>query len=76
MGWINRGRVADFLDSPSGRVLLYALISCVILSPAIVFGRPGLTFVAGGILGFYFGYQFARKIWQRNGHVPKYDDLG
>jgi hypothetical protein len=76
VGRISRERVADFLDTPTGRVLLCFLIVGAMLSPVLIFGRHWLTFFAGAIIGFYLGYQFAWKIWTRNGHVPKYDDLG
>lgn len=65
-----------FLHTQTGYGVLAAILVVVIFSPAIIFGRPGLTFVFGLVFGFYGGFQYARKLWSRRGYVPKYDDLG
>lgn len=70
-----RGRIADWMDSPTGQFIGQILLLAIVLIPTFIFGLPGITFVFGGVFGFWAGYSYARKIWSKRGYVPKYDDL-
>jgi hypothetical protein len=74
MGW--RKWAYDFLGTDFGRgafAICAVLILCI---PAFIWRIPGAMLVIGLVLGFLAGYWYARKLWRKNGYVPKYEDLG